>query len=181
MVTPLLLFTALLRVSETVKEAEEHYEPHMPRRVKKFSEPPMLPDLVQIRPPQTADCGASSPGPVSPEPALLSSSLQLRLRHIQHVKRLSRREGTVTPPVRRAAATPSRRVSAPARPSALAARLRKISVTDTLRQVGQDLRRIADHLQLSRLVVSGPGAAGVHTGFPNGRGHDPQGHDPQGL
>ena len=145
-----------------MKQMEEEYEPAMSRRVKKFSEPPILPDLIQIITPESSDRGVTSPGPASPDPAQLATSLQLRLGHIQHVRRLSRRERRLAPPPPPPPppVVPSRRASAPARPSALAARLRKISVADTLRQVGRDLRRIADHFQITRLVVGAAGGQG---------------------
>lgn len=142
-------------------------------RMKKVSAPCGLPDLIQVpdaaegEEDTTARASWTSASSAADDPPLpdLSASLRLRLGHIQQVRRLTRREGQVsrpdpllvTPPRVAAAPTPrpvipSRRVSAPASPSALAARLRKISVSDTLRQVGRDLRRIADHLQLSRIL-----------------------------
>ncbi|XP_043210060.1 uncharacterized protein LOC122374997 [Amphibalanus amphitrite] len=128
-----------------VKVSEDAPQP-MSRPVRKFSEPPVL--RAQTSSTDTED---GKLGSVSAHPALFSS-LQLRLGYLQHVRRLSRRENRAAASAPPPAPVPSRRVSAPCRPSALAARLRKISVTDTLRQVGKDLRRIADHLQLSKLV-----------------------------
>lgn len=130
-------------------------------RMKKGSAPSSLPDIVITSPALDSSPQLSPLPSPSPTENPSSSNLHLRLGHIQSVRQISRKEGHVTrpdplhlsvPP----AASPEplrRRVSAPARPQSFAARLRKISVTDTLRQVGQDLQRIADHLQLSRLMV----------------------------